>query len=81
MRASRRAGLALLQAHEEWAAEKLAALPRPVRFAAGASVPVGGVAHVIQPAFGGRGGAWVEDGRICVTGERGISAPAGDRIA
>jgi predicted metal-dependent hydrolase len=69
MRVSRRAGLALLRQHETWAAEKLAALPRPVRFAPGAAIPVGGVAHVIEPVPQGRGGAWIEDGRILVTGE------------
>ncbi len=69
MRVSRKAGLGLLRQYEDWAAEKLAALPRPLRFAAGALIPVGGVAHEIVPAPGGRGGAWVEDGRILVTGE------------
>lgn len=68
LRASRRAGLALLQQHEDWAAEKLAALPRPVRFAPGATVPVGGVVHEIVPLPAGRGGAWIADGRIYVTG-------------
>lgn len=68
MRVSRRAGLALLRQHEEWAAEKLAALPRPVRFAPGAAIPVCGVTHVIHPVPAGRGGAWIEDGRILVTG-------------
>jgi predicted metal-dependent hydrolase len=68
MRASRRAGLSLLQTHEAWVAEKLAALPSAVPFTAGASVPVCGVAHVITPVAAGRGGAWIEDGRIYVTG-------------
>lgn len=68
MRVSRRAGLALLRQYEDWAAEKLAALPRPVRFTAGAVIPVGGVAHVIVPVPAARGGAWIEDGRIFVTG-------------
>jgi hypothetical protein len=69
MRVSRRSGLALLQQYEGWAAEKLAALPRPVRFTAGARVPVGGVPHVIVPAPAGRGGAWIENGQIFVTGD------------
>jgi predicted metal-dependent hydrolase len=67
-RASRRAGLLLLQAHEAWVAEKLSALPGPLPFVPGASVPVDGVPHVIQPAPAGRGGAWIEDQRIMVTG-------------
>lgn len=68
IRVSRRAGLSLLSQHEQWAADKLAALPRPLRFAAGVAVPVGGVAHVIEPVPAGRGGAWIEPGRILVTG-------------
>lgn len=68
-RASRRAGYQLLQTHEAWVAEKLAALPQPVPFVAGACVPVDGVPHVITPVPGGRGGAWIEGGRIHVTGE------------
>ena len=66
---SRRAGLALLRQHEAWAAEKLAALPRPLRFGAGVVIPVGGTGHKIEPVPDGRGGAWIEAGRIFVTGE------------
>jgi len=69
MRASRHAGLALLQAHERWAAEKLSSLPQALRFTPGAAVPVHGVPHVIGQALGARGGAWIEPGRILVTGE------------
>jgi predicted metal-dependent hydrolase len=68
LRASRRAGLSLLQAHEAWVAERLAALPVALPFVAGAAVPVGGVPHVITPVASGRGGAWVEPGAIFVTG-------------
>jgi predicted metal-dependent hydrolase len=70
MRASRRAGLSLLQTHEAWVAEKLAALPGAVPFIPGAAVPVGDVPHIITPVTIGRGGAWIEDGRIYVTGGR-----------
>ncbi|WP_298284867.1 M48 family metallopeptidase [Acidocella sp.] len=73
-RATRRAGLALLHAHEAWVAEKLAALPCPLKLAAGAHVPVHGVAHLITPAPGARGGAWIEDGAIMVTGEAAFLA-------
>jgi predicted metal-dependent hydrolase len=58
-RASRRAGLQLLRAHEEWVAEKLRALPQPLRLAPGALVPVGGVAHEIAAAPGSsRAASW-----------------------
>jgi predicted metal-dependent hydrolase len=66
-RASRRAGLLLLQTHEAWALEKLAALPVAQPFLPGAHVPVDGVPHLIRPTAG-RGGAWIEDGAILVTG-------------
>nr|WP_295745826.1 M48 family metallopeptidase [uncultured Acidocella sp.] len=69
MRASRRAGLALLHAHEAWVNEKLEAMPQPLRLTPGALVPVHGVPHEILHRPEGRGGAWIEEGRIIVTGE------------
>ncbi len=69
MRSSRRAGLALLEQHQGWAAEKLAALPRALRLAPGARVPVHGEPHLIVHEPGARGGAWLEPGRIVVTGD------------
>lgn len=69
LRASRRAGLALLRAHEEWVGERLDALPQPLALKPGAVVPVHGVPHEIVHSPGGRGGAWIENGKIFVTGE------------
>jgi predicted metal-dependent hydrolase len=69
MRASRRAGLSLLQTHEAWVAEKLAALPSALPFIPGAMVPISGIPHVITPTAQGRGGAWIDAGHIYVTGE------------
>jgi len=68
-RASRRAGLSLLQTHEAWVAEKLAALPSALPFIAGAAVPVRGAPHVIRALAAARGGAWLEGGEILVAGE------------
>ncbi len=68
-RASRRAGLSLLQTHEAWVAEKLAALPSALPFKPGAKVPVRGIPHVIRPVRSAQGGAWIENGEIIVTGE------------
>jgi predicted metal-dependent hydrolase len=67
-RASRRAGLSLLQTHEVWVAEKLAEMPQAVPFLAGAAVPIDGLPHIIRPLAQGRGGAWIESGEILVTG-------------
>jgi hypothetical protein len=69
MRASRRAGLALLQTHEAWVAERLASLPGALPFLAGAVVPVRGMPHEICPVPSARGGAWIEDQRILVSGQ------------
>jgi predicted metal-dependent hydrolase len=67
-RASRRAGISLLQTHEAWVAEKLAELPGAVPFIAGAAVPVNGVPHTIRAVANGQGGAWIEGGEILVSG-------------
>lgn len=69
MRASRRAGLALLHAHEEWVSEKLEALPQALALRPGAVVPVHGQPHEIVHVEGERGGAWIENGKIFVTGQ------------
>lgn len=68
MRASRRAGLNLLQSHEDWVAERLEALPAVLELRPGALVPVCGIPHEIIPVPGGRGGAWIENGQIMVSG-------------
>jgi predicted metal-dependent hydrolase len=69
VRASRRAGLDLLHAHERWVSERLEALPAVLAFKPGALVPLSGAAHEIVAVPGGRGGAWIEPGRILVSGE------------
>ena len=68
MRAGRAAGMALLHDNAAWVSEKLAALPTPVRLQAGASVTIDGVPHPIIPAPDARGGAWLENGALHVTG-------------
>jgi len=68
MRAGRAAGMALLNDNAAWVSEKLAALPTPVRLQAGASVTIDGVPHPIIPAPNARGGAWLENGALHVTG-------------
>lgn len=68
MRASHKAGVALLQAHANWVQEKLETLPHPVTLQPGTRVPVGGVLHDITHLPTGRGGAWIEGQTIFVTG-------------
>jgi predicted metal-dependent hydrolase len=69
MRAGRAAGMALLNDNALWVSERLAALPEVVRYEAGGTVLLDGVSHPIRRAPGARGGAWLEDGALFVTGE------------
>lgn len=68
-RAGRGQGMALLQAHSRWVADRLRALAPRVPFADGAVVPVGGVPHRIRHEPGGIGGVWLAEGEIRVAGE------------
>jgi predicted metal-dependent hydrolase len=74
LRASRRAGMALLMGHADWVARRIAALPAAVTLADGAEVPIGGVPHLIRhhpdpKSSHRRGGAWLENGELHVTGQ------------
>ncbi len=68
-RAARTAGMALLIDNADWVSERLAALPGPVVFVDGAVVPLHGLAHRIRHVPAGRGGAWLQDGEIHVSGD------------
>lgn len=68
MRAARGAGIALLTTHQDWAAGKLAALPRASPFADGAEIPLHGAPHRIRHRPDARGAAWALDGEIHVAG-------------
>ncbi|MDR3535068.1 MAG: SprT family zinc-dependent metalloprotease, partial [Acetobacteraceae bacterium] len=67
-RAGRAAGLALLQTHAGWVADRLAALPDALPFTDGAVVPIGGIPHRIRHRPDAHGGAWLQDGELHVTG-------------
>lgn len=69
MRAGRAAGVALLNTHAAWVAERLAALPEPAPFADGADIMLGGEAVPIRHAPDAVGGAWLEDGILHVAGD------------
>jgi hypothetical protein len=60
--------MALLMDHVEWVSDRLAALPRAVAFEPGASVPIGDIPHVIHHRPDARGGVWIADGTLQVTG-------------
>ncbi len=67
-RASRRAGMALLMDHVDWVTQRIAALPTAVTLADGAEVPIGGMPYIIRHHPDRRGGAWLEEGELHVTG-------------
>ncbi len=68
-RAARTAGMALLMTHAAWVSARLAALPSATVFAEGSLVPLHGALHQIRHSPGGRGGAWLEEGAIRVSGD------------
>lgn len=68
VRASRKAGMALLMGHADWVSDRLAALPEAVVFADGAMVPICGVPHRIRHAPAAKGGAFLMDEELHVTG-------------
>ena len=68
MRASRRAGMALLMNHQDWIADRIAALPDAIRFTDGAIIPIGGQPHRIRHAPTARGGAFLQNDELIITG-------------
>jgi predicted metal-dependent hydrolase len=69
MRTARSAGVALLRQNADWVATRLAELPQAAPLADGGSVAIDGIPHSIRHMPGRRGGAWIEDGAVHVTGE------------
>ncbi len=67
-RAGRGAGMALLMSHASWVSDRIAALPSAIPFTDGAIVPLDGAEYPIRHLPDRRGGVWVEQGSICVTG-------------
>ncbi|TCI00047.1 M48 family peptidase [Roseococcus sp. SYP-B2431] len=73
-RVGRRHGLALLSEHAGWVMQRLAALAPERPFEPGASVPIGGVDHVIRHEPARRGAAFLEEGVLVVTGDAAFVA-------
>jgi predicted metal-dependent hydrolase len=67
-KATRKAGMALLMGHADWVSDRLAALPEAVAFTDGAMVPICGVPHRIRHAPAAKGGAFLLDQELHVTG-------------
>ncbi len=68
-RASVSAGRAVLQAHRDWVADRLAQLPAPVSLGEGATVMLDGAPRQIVHRPEARGTAWLEGDAIHVAGE------------
>jgi predicted metal-dependent hydrolase len=68
-RAARTAGMALLMNNAAWVAQRLAALPGQIEFVDGAQIPLHGTLHRIRHMPNTRGGVWVEDREIRVSGD------------
>ena len=71
-RSSKRAGMTLLLENGTWVSNRLAALPSGTTFAAGETVPIDGIPHLIRHRPETRGGAWVEGGVLHVAGDVGF---------
>lgn len=69
LRAGRAAGVALLHAHAAWVLDRLAAIPASAPFADGGQVMLNGAPLPIQHAPQARGGAWLQDGVLHVSGD------------
>ncbi len=68
LRASRRAGLALLNSHVGWVADRLRALPGAVPFVDGAIVPIDGIDHRLRHAPELCTGPSLQAGELVITG-------------
>jgi predicted metal-dependent hydrolase len=68
LRASRKAGIALLMGHAGWVAERLAALPDAVNFADGAVIPIAGLPYRIRHRPDARSGTFVQGSDLVVSG-------------
>ncbi len=69
MKVGRRHGLALLTEHAGWVLQRVAALAPERPLTPGATVPIGGVEHVIRHESGRRGAALLEGAALVVSGQ------------
>ncbi|NHN84409.1 DUF45 domain-containing protein [Acetobacter musti] len=67
--ATTEAGLRLLRTHMTWIEKQLLRRAHGPRFEAGSTVPINGTDYVIRHNAEGRGGAWLEQTEIHVSGD------------
>ncbi len=60
--------LEFTSSRRDWIAEQLKDMPCRIAFTDGATIPLGGIDHVVRFVPGRRGGVWCEDNQIFVTG-------------
>jgi predicted metal-dependent hydrolase len=68
LRAGRRAGMALLMTHADWVSDRIARLPSMIRFGDGEVFPINGKPYRIRHVPQARGGAWLANDELHVTG-------------
>lgn len=62
-------GFAFAEREKDWIAESLEGMAPPHPFVDGAEIPLLGEARTICHRPGSRGGVWLEEGAICVSGQ------------
>ncbi|MCA0199399.1 MAG: M48 family metallopeptidase [Proteobacteria bacterium] len=73
-RASAAVTLKFLASRVDWIRQHLSALPTPIRFADGASIPIAGKDHILRLAPEGRGGVWRDGETVMISGRPEFAA-------
>lgn len=73
-KATRKHGMDLVMGHADWIADRLARLPEAIKFTDGAMVPICGINHRICHAPDERGGAFLLERELHVTGSEDFLA-------
>lgn len=67
--ASEAEALGFLESQHAWLRRRLDKLPERIPFEPGRTIPILGEDHVIEHRPDARRGVWLEDGRVCVSGD------------
>ncbi len=73
-RASASFTLKFLASRVDWIRQHLSALPAPIPFADGASIPIAGKDHTLRLASGSRGGVWRDGETVMISGRPEFAA-------
>ncbi len=67
--ASETEALGFLESQQAWLRKRLDKLPERIPFEPGRTIPILGEDHMIEHRPDARRGVWLEDGRVCVSGD------------